>query len=402
MVISFVAIFSETDVQASFNGIAPLLTEVGSKQLRGRLKSRDPKDALSAEWEVLLMNALRSCGDVEIEPPLHTASGESRPDVLLRPVTGKPSALAAPCYIEITAISDDGYEEENPQKLFIAAFRRLLKRMHLPAERFRLEIRGSLEDETIKKQQAEAQTTRTLPRGPIDWEKWFRGSRYNDRKMRLALPAKAAIEPLLRGKIAAALRAVSRDSSRPHTIAVNENGSLVEIQYNPLGRGFSYSFPSYTTAHSLTYNSIASRLNAKADQLARGSDIRGVILCDRGCDLLADRGYPGPGAFRLGDIIMDVLARRSEISFVITYAIHQMVNGWGRYAGLQLYVSAFFNPEKATFPICAKDLDMLVRTMSDQLPVPIEAPKNAALALQRPAMRNSGSGITSVPTPAGV
>lgn len=180
MVISFVAIFSEIDIQASFNGIAPLLTEPGSKQLLGRLKSRDPKDALSAEWEVVLINALRSCGDVEIEPPLHSASGESRPDVLLRPIAGRPSPVATPCYIEITAVSDDGYEQENPQELFIAAFRRLLKRMRLPSERFRLEIRGSVEDETLKKQQAEARTAGTSRRGPIDWEQWFRGSRYND------------------------------------------------------------------------------------------------------------------------------------------------------------------------------------------------------------------------------
>lgn len=186
---------------------------------------------------------------------------------------------------------------------------------------------------------------------------------------------------------------MSRDSSRPHTVAVDENGALVEIQYNPLGRGFSYSFPSYTIAYSLAYNSIANRLNAKADQVARGSGIRGVILCDRGCDLLADRGYPGPDAFRLRDIITDVLARRSEISFVVTYSILQTLDGWWRYAGLQLYVSAFFNPEKASFPMRDKELDALVRTISDELPTPVEASKNAALALQRRAKRNAGSSI---------
>lgn len=398
MLISAVGIFSETDIQTSFNGIAPLLTDAGTKQLLGRLKSRDPKDALSAEWEVVMMNALRSCGDVEIEPSLRSANGESRPDVLLRPFTGRPSPLTTPCYLEITAISDEGYEDENPQRLFIEAFRRLLQRMRLPAERFRLAIRGSVEDETVKKRQADEATIQG--QGPIDWNEWFRGSRYNDRKMRLSLPAKSAIEPLLRGKITAVLRAVSRDSSRPHTVAVDENGVLVEIQYNPLGRGFSYSFPSYTLAYSLAYNSIANRLNAKADQLARGPGIRGIILCDRGCDLLADRGYPGPDAFRLRDIVTDVLARRAEISFVVTYAIRQTLDGWSRYAGLQLYVSAFFNPEKASFPMREKGLDALVRTISDQLPTPVEAPKNAALALQRRATRKAGSGIEIGAAPA--
>jgi hypothetical protein len=43
--------------------------------------------------------------------------------------------MLPPCYIEISAVSDDGYEDENLQKLFIEAFRRLLKRLRLPIER---------------------------------------------------------------------------------------------------------------------------------------------------------------------------------------------------------------------------------------------------------------------------
>jgi hypothetical protein len=43
--------------------------------------------------------------------------------------------MLAPCYIEISAVSDDGYEDENPQKFFIEAFPRLLKRLRFPIER---------------------------------------------------------------------------------------------------------------------------------------------------------------------------------------------------------------------------------------------------------------------------
>jgi hypothetical protein len=384
-----VAIFAETDIQASLNGIRPLLSEAASKQLHGRLKSRNAKDALSAEWEIVLINALRSCGNVEIEPLLRSPSGESRPDVLLRPATGCTSALSRPCYVEISAVSDDGYEDENPQKLFIAAFRWLLKRMRLPAECFRVEISGSVQDETLEKRKADERIGRATRDGRIDWEAWLRGSRLNDRKMRLALPAKSGINSLLCKKFVPVLRAVSREPARRHTASICDDGVLVDLLYDPLGRGFSYSFPSYTTAYSLAYNPIANRLNAKADQLARGSGLRGVILCDRGCDLLVDRVYPGPDAFRLRDVVTNVLARRSEISFVITYAIHQVVNGWGRYAGLQLSVSAFYNPEKASCAIRENEFDGLVRAISDHLPVPVEAPKNAALALPRCAARKS-------------
>ena len=109
-----------------------------------------------------------------------------------------------------------------------------------------------------------------------------------------------------------------------------------------------------------------------------------MILCDRGCDLLMDRGYPGPAGFRLHDVVKNVLARRAEISFVITYAILQKVNGWGRYEGLQLSVAAFYNPEKAAFPIGATEFDGLVREISDRLPIPVKTPVNASHLLRRP------------------
>jgi hypothetical protein len=380
VVIFGVAIFSATDVQAAFNGVSPLLSESGAKQMLGRLESRTAKDALSAEWEVVLMNALRSCGSVEIEPLLESGGGESHPDVLLRSDTDGSLAMLPPCYIEISAISDDGFEDENPQRLFIEAFRRLLNRLRLPIERFRIDIRGAIQDKTDQKRKATELNDGTPRKEPIDWVKWFRGSTCNDRKMRLGLPPKSKIEPLVRRKIAHALRAVSDEPSRCHSIPIDDNGILIDIRYHPQGTGFSYGFPSYTTAYSLDYNPVANRLNTKADQLAKGSGARGVILCDRGCDLLVDRGYPGPEGFRLRDVVTNVLARRDEISFVVTYAIHQKVNGWGRYEGLELSVGAFYNPQKAAFPVGEVELDTLVRRISDNLPAPMEAPKNASYA----------------------
>jgi hypothetical protein len=39
------------------------------------------------------------------------------------------------------------------------------------------------------------------------------------------------------------------------------------------------------------------------------------------------------------------------------------------------------NPEKAAFPIGQTELNALVRTLNDHLPVPIDTPKNAAHAI---------------------
>src|SRR4051794_10278047 len=111
---SAMAIFSSSDVSVAFDAIVPLIPEVEAKQLLGRLSSTTPKTIFSAEWETLVINALRSCGAVEIEPSLRSHSGRvRRPDVVLRPAVNGPLALLSPCYIEISAISDDGYEQAN-------------------------------------------------------------------------------------------------------------------------------------------------------------------------------------------------------------------------------------------------------------------------------------------------
>jgi hypothetical protein len=128
---------------------------------------------------------------------------------------------------------------------------------------------------------------------------------------------------------------------------------------------------------------VAKRLNTKRHQISKASAPRGVILCDSGCDILSNRGYLGPDGFGLCDIIRNVLARRDEISFVITVAVEQKLNGWGRYEGLQLAVQAFHNPEKAAFRIGQTELNTLVRKLRDHLPVPIATPKNAAHAIGR-------------------
>ena len=216
-------IFAELDVAAAFNGVAPLLTENGAKQLSGRLRSRTTKDALAAEWEVIMMNALRDCGTVEIEPLLRSNCGKSRPDVLLHPHGNGVLAQLPPCYIEISAVSDDGYEAENPRQLFIETFKRLLKRRQLRPENFRVEIRGAVRDKTAQKRSAEAAIA-AAPKGPTDWNEWFRGSTCNDKKMRLALPPKSKIEQFVQGRIGQELEAISTEPSRPHKIKITDDG----------------------------------------------------------------------------------------------------------------------------------------------------------------------------------
>jgi hypothetical protein len=377
-----VAIFAETDVQSAFAGILPFLSSNDAKQLRGRLAARAPNDRFAAEWEVILMDAIRHCGRIEIQNSLRSATAESSPDVLLRSSKFDQSDALAPCYIEISAISDGGYEADNPQRYFLDAFRRLVTRLRLPMHHFYLDIGGVMRDKTQEKRTADVGSKLPTSKS-VDWAQWFRGNRFNDRKMQLGLPPRSQIDRFLNTVVANELEPVLRKPGRPRHIPIRRNGISVDINYNPRRSSFSCGYPSYTTAYSLEYNPVANRLKKKRKQVSQASATRGIILCDSGCDLLADRGYPGPDGFRLRDIISDVLSRRPEISFVVTYSVNQKINGWGHYEGLQLAVSAFYNPQKATFPIQNSLLDAFVRKISDQMPVPEQTPTNARHAITR-------------------
>ncbi len=377
------AIFAEIDVQSAFAGILPLISSNDAKQLLGRLAAKASNDRFAAEWEVILMNAMQSCGDIVIGNPVNGQENNPRgPDVFLRSTRVNQLKSIVPCVIEISAISDDGYETSNPQRYFIEAFRRLVTRLHLPMHRFRLDIRGGVRDGTREKPPGVITPQRSTPNS-VDWDRWFRGNRFNNRKMQLALPPKGEIDGFINSVVANELKSVIQDPLQFHHISIDRDGISVEINFNPGRQNFSCGYPSYTTPYSLEYNPVANRLKKKRKQVSQAAAKRGIILCDIGCDLLADRGYPGPDGFRLGDIIKDVLSRRPEISFVITYAINQTLNGWGHYKGLQLAVSAFYNPEKASFPADAPALDGFVRKISDQLPVPEQTPANARHALMR-------------------
>jgi hypothetical protein len=375
VIICGVAIFSENDVQSAFHTIAPLLSANSTKQISNRLKSRRAKDALSAEWEIVMLNALRECGKVEIEPLLQSSTREFHPDVLLDPFPDDLFVLPH-CYIEITSLSDAGFEADNPRQFFIEGFKRQVKRLSLPIHCFDVEIAGAIQDKTEADRRSKKPTVGS-EQPPVNWGEWFRGRAFNDRKMRLSLPAKAAIESFVRGRLTTELQAVARESSRPHAITIADSGVQIGIDYNPRRSHFSYCWPSYTTAYSLTYNPVARRLNKKRPQISKCSAPRGVILCDAGCDILSDRGYVGPEGFRLREIVTNVLARRHEISFVLTFSVQQNVNGLGRQECVQLAVQAFCNPEKASFPIGETELDSLGRKVADHLPEPIDTPNNA-------------------------
>lgn len=85
--------------------------------------------SLSAEWEVAILFALATCGNVVHEPTL----GRKRPDVLFRNDTAEFVA-------DVVTVNDDGYETANPYRAFEQEFWRRLRKSGVPPNRFSYKI----------------------------------------------------------------------------------------------------------------------------------------------------------------------------------------------------------------------------------------------------------------------
>jgi len=377
-----VAIFSGDNVQRAIDGCT---TIAGAAYLQDRLPallSSDSTQSLPAEWEFVLIDAFGRCGEIQWlagdslkEEPAEGGAPprvKTNPDFLFSPRAGTRLATLLPdqTLIEITAVSDAGYEDANPRHLFYRAFNKLLRDHRMAAKLFGVDIKGTL--------------VRPPPRpGPWTVSSFLRPN-LNHGKMRLLLPPKGKIEEFVRKYLGPWVKQIQAAPNNLAALQIREDayGQLVHIEarYNPQGEYFSPGgFAGYTETYSITHNPVANRLKRKVEQIRHsGFDGRaGVILCDSDCDLLADRGGYSPMAFNLNRVIKNFLNKRDghRISFIVTLSSQETIS-WGRIEPLRVIVQAFFNPN-ARHPINGENLNTLIRTVCDQLPAPVNTAVNA-------------------------
>jgi hypothetical protein len=377
-----VAIFSGDDVQRAIDGCS---TVAGAAYLRDRfpaLLSSDPRQSLPAEWEFMLIDAFSRCcniqwlaGDsLEEEPTEGTAAAQAKtnPDFLFSPGADTQLAALLPdqALIEVTAVSDAGYEDANPRQLFYNAFKRLLRDHRMAAKLFGVDIKGTL--------------VRPPPRpGPWTVSSFLRPN-LNHGKMRLLLPPKGKIEEFVRQYLGPWIKQIQNAPNNSATLQIREDvyGQAVHIEarYNPQGEYFSPGgFAGYTETYSIIHNPVANRLKRKVEQIRHsGVDgMAGVLLCDADCDLLANRGGYSPMRFDLNQVVTNFLNKHDgqRISFVITLSPQETMN-WASIDPPRIKVQAFFNPN-ARHPINGETLNALIHTVCDKLPAPANTATNA-------------------------
>lgn len=248
------------------------------RALARALNGKNFKNALAAEWELVVGVALSAIGLTQSEP----RPAGTRP---IDFVTTLPSGVAIG--LEVTAVSDQEHRQSNPDSHFCGEFLRILRgRISTP---FALDFHlGTELDERGRKVVA-------IPT-PRAHDDFFHGSDFREFCTR-----------------------VERDPLVPASMGfgrTRDNSSTATYKPGELFGSTRFSDPTYDdTSPGLRTNSIWRRLKKKSDQI-KDSGFEGpvgVLLCDAGHSLFARSSLDSKS---LEEIIAAFLREYGEVSFV--------------------------------------------------------------------------------------
>jgi len=282
-------------VQKMLNESVAYLSTEQVKRLVAHL-NRNNRDAIGAEWELIMLAALASMGVVEHEPNL---GGTSRLDVRFRSPTLKFVA-------DVRAVSDETYNRENPVQELSTA-------LGEQAAILRKEgIAGGF-DFRVNAAQADP-----------------RRGKY---KTKLILPFVHEFQEIIfDAAFDDYLANIRREPSKVHHHAVDKDAASVSIVFNPGGLGGRFfSHPAYNLAHDLIHNVVYQALERKSRQIKRAGprasgELAGVILCDAGCAMF--HSVHGVGTVALNQVIRTFLQKSRTVDFVcVVEVIHSIDYG---------------------------------------------------------------------------
>lgn len=124
-------IYQRRALQRRLNELRDILGNDAASKLADRL-NRPGKDRVAAMWEVVVLHGLSKCGSLQNEMALAT---NRRPDVLFEWSTLRLNA-------DVTAVSDDGLDRDNPYYELSQLIEAAKKKLGLPLGGLDLRIRS--------------------------------------------------------------------------------------------------------------------------------------------------------------------------------------------------------------------------------------------------------------------
>jgi hypothetical protein len=308
-------------------------------QVNEHVKKLNAQDSTSiaAEWEIVILNVLSKIGKVQHEKKF---SGSRKPDIYFE------SSDIVPFVADITAISDEFYNKENPINYFYECLNNFFRKEGLTTKGLRVEV-GS----------------KNL-------------GNYGDRKVKLALPEKKDIPSFIKVEFRPIIEVIKKAPTQAFKTEIKQGNASVSIVFAPKAKHFTGGYASYTVPYSLRKNPIFHRLRNKAGQL-RGSEyqgVMGVFVCDGECDLLNNDFYCVE-KYPQQDIIQEVFRNNTSLSFVIVLTPEEKHHTLGVKTTRFINGIFYFNPH-AKYPVDQTFFKELSQ-FKKYFPVPQSMPVNA-------------------------
>ena len=252
-------------------------------RLTSRLNKRNV-DSLSATWELVIAHSLSRHGEVQYEPRLGASTVA---DILFKQAETKVEFLS-----DVTLVSDEGLDEQNPSWDFAKELFRRVRRRGLATKNIFYTIGNMEVGEPGKK------------------------------KIVLKMPKKSDFKNFFQRFIDLHLDQIRLSKPRHYEIHVTSEGYDIHLMYDVEIPAASGQHRVYSDTLHLTVNPLSNKLKEKARQLrSTGYDgIMGIFLCDAGSSLLGrEISRSIKGSFSEEDIIWEFLRQNSSISFVQSY-----------------------------------------------------------------------------------
>ena len=325
-------IFARRALQSRLDELRTSLGDTTVNDLVSHL-NRPDDHRLAWMWETVVLHALSKLGSLRHEFPLPSGT---RPDVEF---TGQSLSFIA----DVTAISDKGFDANNPYQEFSTLIEQAKTRLNLPP--------GGVDLHVLSRVNGGRRTLR-LPK-----------------RENLQEFVQAAIEPRLRAQIQAdntVLHIVQDDEVAGFQVTIDPRRSPIST-----GRHAAYDVPAVRNR-----NPLYRALERKAEQLEGAQGLTGIIVGDADSQTLADR-QPSWNEISAREIVSEFLKQYSSIGFVLLLSVREEAHSWPRIKPPERRVHSLLvarNGASATEPLVK-----FFEAMVEEMPKPATMPVNAAL-----------------------
>lgn len=287
-------------------------------------------------WETVVLHGLSRCGNLKSEVAL--GSGR-RPDVHF-------SAAALSFVADVTAVSDEGLDEENPFQALMSEIEATKKKIGLPMGGLDVQVRSRLERKK-------------------------RGSRTV-----LQLPKRRAIADFVRLKVEPLIRAAANEGQFPIRISIDNEDAGVDITIDPSKSAFnSGSYAAYSIPMIRDQNPLYNALKAKARQLRGAPGLTGIFVGDGDSASMARARYHQQ-AVSPAEIVGEFFRQFSSVDFVVLMGVSEVLSPlmYHQAPDLKNEISVFVRPDCEHTQL----IEEAIRGMVEQFPAPGMTPVNAA------------------------